>query len=122
MNQAPTTPSQEPKEIAATQVCREQPEGTGSQVSMESMETRVLAGGGVRQARREHLESPALQDSRAAWVLQVPRDAGGQMVSKVQKGGMVFLGLGVNRDQLETQDQPDVVALTDRRANQEIWG
>lgn len=120
MNPALTTPSQEPKGIRGTRVCREHLERTAGQVRAESSETRVQMEEEGRSERRVHLDHQELQDSQAAQVLQAHRVPEGSEVNPGPEESPAFLDLRVDQDFLETREQPDAAALTDRRANQEI--
>ncbi|XP_050932342.1 LOW QUALITY PROTEIN: collagen alpha-6(VI) chain-like [Lates calcarifer] len=75
----------------------------GGQVVQESLETRV------------YLVTLELEDSQAAQVLLVHRDAQGPKVTQDRKGSLDLLDLRVHMDHLETREQLDVAALMDKR-------
>ncbi|TDH11233.1 hypothetical protein EPR50_G00058760 [Perca flavescens] len=113
------TPTEDPKESEATQVYRVPLDGTGSQVIKETPETRVQMeeeAPGEERVNRDGRESQVFQ---AAQEPLVHRDAGEETENLDRKESLASLDLRVDRDQLETRDNLDVAALTDRRANQE---
>lgn len=83
-------------------------------------ETRVYMEEEVRSVRRVDPENREIQDSKAAQVLLVHRDAVEETVNVDRKGPLAFLDLRVRMENLEERDKLDTVVLMDRRANQEI--
>jgi len=86
---------------------------------MESLETRVQREEEGHWVRRVHLASLEIQDSQVVQVLQVSRVPEGSEVNRDQEESLVFLDLRVDLEQLETREQADAVARTDRRVNKE---
>lgn len=119
MNQVLITPSQEPKETQGTQVYREHLDWTGGKLRVVSLETRVQKEEEGHSVRRVHLDSLGIQDSKVVQVLQVHRVPEGPEVSLDREESMAFLDVRVDLEKMETREQTDAMALTDRRANQE---
>ncbi|KAL3980101.1 hypothetical protein ACER0C_016174 [Sarotherodon galilaeus] len=112
-----TTPDQDPKETLAAQGDQVILVQTGTGVTVDSMETRVVTEEEVPVVRRGHLARKETEDLPVSQVLLGHRALLGRKGNLDPKEHLVFQEIRVNMDLLENQGYLEVVALMGRR----VW-